>query len=50
MKKYYVIAAIFVMVLLAIVSLYDYFRLEIIRITMDAGLPGWVLELLWGWR
>lgn len=50
MKKYFVIAAIFVSVLCVIASLYDYFRLEIIRITMDAGLPWWALNLLWGWR
>ncbi len=50
MKKYLMIAAILAISLYAIASLYDYFRLDIIRITMHSGLPGWILELIWGWR
>lgn len=33
-----------------IASLYDYFRIDIIRYTMHSGLPALVLELIWGWR
>ena len=50
MKKYLMIATILAIALYAIASLYNYFRLDIIRYTMHSGLPGWVLELIWGWR
>ena len=28
---------------------YEFFRLAIIRSTINLPLPGWILSLLWGW-
>lgn len=28
---------------------YGFFRLAIIRATINLPLPGWILSLLWGW-
>lgn len=50
MKKIFRFAVIISDALAIIAALYDYFRLDIIRYTMHSGLPGWLLELIWGWR
>lgn len=29
---------------------YEFFRLAIIRATIDYPLPGWIQNLIWGWK
>ena len=50
MKRIFRFAVMIADAVAVIAALYDYFRLDIIRYTMHSGLPGWVLELIWGWR
>ena len=35
--------------LLALRVSYEFFRLEIIRASLEWDLPGWLQALIWGW-
>lgn len=50
-KRRVLLAAAILVSLLAAVwyAASTFFRLELIRWTLDAGLPGWLLAWLWGW-
>lgn len=35
---------------LAVALGYSFFRLAIIRATINLPLPGWIQNLIWGWK
>lgn len=51
MKNRRVVLAILVAVSLILALLYSYrfFRLAIIRETLEWDLPGWLQAIIWGW-
>lgn len=48
-KKWILAVLIAVAFILALWYSYRFFRLEIIRASLEWDLPGWLLDLIWGW-
>ena len=48
-KKWILVVLIAVTLLLALWYRYGFFRLAIIRETLEWDLPGWLQALTWGW-
>lgn len=49
MRRKIIIIILIVITLAALGYGYGFFRLAIIRATINLPLPGWILSLLWGW-
>lgn len=48
-KKLILAVLIAVTFILALRYSYGFFRLDIIRYSLEWDLPGWLLALVWGW-
>lgn len=48
-RKIFIIILIVITLAAALGYSYGFFRLAIIRATINLPLPGWILSLLWGW-
>ena len=48
-KKWILAVLIAVAFILALRFSYEFFRLDIIRASLELDLPGWMLALIWGW-
>lgn len=49
-RRVFLAAAILVSLLVAVwYAARTFFRLELIKMTIDAELPWWLLRALWGW-
>lgn len=48
-KKWILAVLIAVSFIVALWYSYRFFRLEIIRASMELDLPGWLQALIWGW-
>ncbi len=48
-KKTLLLIMIAVTLLLALCYSYGFFRLDIIRESLEWDLPGWLQALIWGW-
>lgn len=48
-RKIFIIILIVITLVVALGYSYGFFRLAIIRATINLPLPGWILSLLWGW-
>ena len=49
MRRKIIIMLIIAALVAALGYSYGFFRLAIIRATINLPLPGWILSLLWGW-
>lgn len=48
-RKIIIIMLVIITLVAALGYSYEFFRLAIIRATINLPLPGWILSLLWGW-
>lgn len=48
-RKIIIIMLVIITLVAALGYSYSFFRLAIIRATINLPLPGWILSLLWGW-
>lgn len=48
-KKWILVVLIAASLLLALSYSYEFFRLAIIRATLEWDLPGWLQAWIWGW-
>lgn len=48
-KKWILAVLIAVTFILALRYSYGFFRLDIIRYSLELDLPGWLQALIWGW-
>lgn len=49
-KKWILSVLIAVAFILALQFSYEFFRLDIIRSSLEWDLPGWLQVWIWGWR